>query len=44
MKLSDDIVTKNDKGVYNYELSGLTLIAILGIKDILRMEVPGAVA
>lgn len=40
----EDITTKNDKGVYDIETSNLVLIGILGIKDILRPEVPGAVA
>ena len=35
---------KDEKGVFSIEKSGLTLIAILGIKDILRKEVPDAVA
>lgn len=39
----EDLSLKNDKGVYDVETHGLTLIAILGIKDILREEVPEAV-
>ncbi len=34
----------DDKGVRDIETSGITLMAILGIKDILREQVPGAVA
>ena len=41
---SEDLTNKNDKGVYDVETENLTLIAIVGIKDILRPEVPGAVA
>lgn len=32
----EDLVTKDKKGVFNTELHDLTLVAILGIKDILR--------
>jgi P-type Ca2+ transporter type 2B len=39
-----DLTTKNDKGVLKEEESGFTLIAIAGIKDVIREEVPGAVA
>ena len=39
-----DLTTKNDKGVLKEEESGFTLMAIAGIKDIIREEVPGAVA
>lgn len=31
------------KGIYDVEKSNLVLIGVLGIKDILRQEVPGAV-
>jgi Ca2+ transporting ATPase len=41
---NEDITSKNDKGVYDVETQNLILIAIIGIKDILRPEVPGAVA
>lgn len=40
---SDDLETKNNLGVYDIETNDLTCIAIFGIKDILRAEVPGAV-
>lgn len=40
---SDDLETKNNLGVYDVETKDLTCIAIFGIKDILRAEVPGAV-
>jgi len=32
----EDLVTKDAKGVFEAELHDLTLVAILGIKDILR--------
>lgn len=44
LKENEDLINKNDKGVYEIETQNLTLIAIVGIKDILRAEVPGAVA
>jgi Ca2+ transporting ATPase len=34
---------KDSKGVYDFEKSDLVLIGVMGIKDILRQEVPGAV-
>jgi len=34
---------KDDKGVFNIEKQGLTMIGLIGIKDILREEVPGAI-
>lgn len=34
---------KDDKGVFNIEKTGLTMIGLIGIKDILREEVPGAI-
>lgn len=40
---SDDMETKNNLGVYDIETKELVCIAIFGIKDILREEVPGAV-
>lgn len=43
LKDSDDLDTRNNLGVYDIETSDLTCIAIFGIKDILRGEVPGAV-
>jgi P-type E1-E2 ATPase len=42
--ISLDLNEKDDKGVYKVEQSGLTMIALFGIKDILRQEVPGAIA
>lgn len=33
---SDDLVTQDDKGVFDIEKSGLILVGVLGIKDILR--------
>ena len=38
-----DLTTKDKKGVHEIEKSGLTLLCLLGIKDIVREEVPGAV-
>jgi Ca2+ transporting ATPase len=32
----DDLVTQDDKGVFDIEKSGLILVGVLGIKDILR--------
>jgi len=34
---------KNEKGVFTVETEGLRMIALLGIKDILREEVPKAI-
>jgi Ca2+ transporting ATPase len=34
---------KDDKGVYEVEKKDLTMVALLGIKDILRKEVPDAI-
>ena len=39
-----DLIEKDNKGVFLIEKSGLTLISVIGIKDILRKEVPEAVA
>ena len=41
--IPEDLETKDDKGVFKVESSGLTFISLLGIKDILREEVPGAI-
>ncbi len=35
---------KDERGVFKVETHDLTMIALLGIKDILRQEVPGAIA
>ena len=32
----DDLVTQDDKGVFDIEKSSLILVGVLGIKDILR--------
>lgn len=40
----DDLVTQDDKGVFDIEKSNLILVGVLGIKDILRQEVPRAVS
>jgi hypothetical protein len=40
MGANGDVGTQDTKGIYEIEKSGLTLIGILGIKDILRKEVP----
>lgn len=39
----EDFTTKDNKGVFDVETHDLTLVAVLGIKDILRQEVPRAV-
>ena len=39
-----DLISKDQKGVHDIEKSGLTLLCLFGIKDIVRKEVPGAVA
>ena len=33
---SADVTTKDEKGVYNIEKNDLILLAVLGIKDIIR--------
>ena len=38
-----DFETTDDKGVYNFEKDGFTLVGICGIKDIIKPEVPLAV-
>ena len=35
-----DFGNQDNKGIYDIEKKGLTLLCILGIKDILRQEVP----
>ena len=40
----DDLVTQDDKGVFDIEKNNLIMIGVLGIKDILRQEVPRAVS
>lgn len=36
ISLKEDLVTKDSKGVFDVELHDMTLVAVLGIKDILR--------
>lgn len=43
LKSSDDMGEKDNLGVYDGETKDVTCIAIFGIKDILRVEVPDAV-
>lgn len=43
MSGSEDLISKDSKNVYDVETHDLTLVAILGIKDVLRYEVPRAV-
>lgn len=43
MGANGDAGQADKKGIYDVEKQGLTLIAVLGIKDILRQEVPSAV-
>lgn len=38
-----DIEKHDDRGIYDYEKSGFTLVGICGIKDIIRAEVPDSV-
>ena len=39
----EDITTCDEKGVYEIEKSGFTLVSIIGVKDIPRPEVPAAI-
>ena len=39
----EDLTTKDSKGIFNVETRDLTLLGILGIKDVLRQEVPRAI-
>lgn len=41
---NENMETKDNKDVYEVETTGLTMIALLGIKDVLRQEVPGAIS
>lgn len=41
---NQNFTDKDERGVFNVEKSDLTMIALLGIKDILRKEVPGAIS
>eukprot|EP00335_Anophryoides_haemophila_P000474 CAMPEP_0205850056 /NCGR_PEP_ID=MMETSP1019-20131125/61054_1 /ASSEMBLY_ACC=CAM_ASM_000403 /TAXON_ID=46462 /ORGANISM="Anophryoides haemophila, Strain AH6" /LENGTH=58 /DNA_ID=CAMNT_0053197073 /DNA_START=319 /DNA_END=495 /DNA_ORIENTATION=+ len=40
---SEDIETKDNLGVYDIEMKDLTMVAIFGIADIIRPEVPPAI-
>eukprot|EP01017_Pseudomicrothorax_dubius_P035890 TRINITY_DN5087_c0_g4_i1.p1 TRINITY_DN5087_c0_g4~~TRINITY_DN5087_c0_g4_i1.p1 ORF type:complete len:760 (+),score=146.86 TRINITY_DN5087_c0_g4_i1:252-2531(+) len=40
----EDLISKDEKNVFEIEKSGLVLLTIFGIKDIIRAEVPGAIA
>lgn len=40
---NEDLTSKDSKNVYDIEIHDLTLVGILGIKDVLRYEVPRAV-
>ena len=40
---NEDFLKKDEKDVYEIEKSGFTCIALFGIMDVLRQEVPGAV-
>lgn len=40
---SEDFSTSDDKGVYEAEKSGFTLLIIIGVKDIPRDQVPKAI-
>lgn len=39
----DDIEAKDAKGIFDIEKDGLTLVAIIGVRDIPRKEVPDAI-
>lgn len=41
---SENLDNKDNLGVFDVETKDLTLVAIFGIADIIRPEVPGAVA
>ena len=41
---SENLENKDSKGVYDIETKGFSMLCLLGIKDILRQEVPGAIA
>ena len=41
---NENLENKDSKGVYEVEQKGFSMLALLGIKDILRQEVPGAIA
>ena len=43
LSMREDLTTKDSKGVFNVETRDLTLLGILGIKDVLRQEVPKAI-
>lgn len=38
-----DRAHKDEQGVYDFETSGFTFIALTGIRDVLRKEVPPAI-
>ena len=40
----DNLEAKDDRGIFNVEKNDLIVIALLGVKDIARQEVPGAIA
>jgi magnesium-transporting ATPase (P-type) len=44
LDLSTDLHTKDELGLLDVEKGGLTLLAILGVRDIPRPEVPKAIA
>jgi P-type Ca2+ transporter type 2B len=39
----DDFTHKDQKGVYETEKHGITLLAVIGVRDNPRKEVPGAI-
>lgn len=41
---NENMDNKDSKDVYEVEQSGFTFVCLIGIKDILRQEVPGAIA
>jgi Ca2+ transporting ATPase len=44
LTINEDLSTKNQQGVYTVEEKDLVCCAILGIADVLREEVPKAIA
>ena len=40
----EDLTKCDEKGVYDIEKEGFCLLTIIGVKDIPREEVPGAIA
>lgn len=43
LRPTSDLETKDDKGVFEIEKSELTCLALIGVKDVFRKEVPDAI-